>query len=212
MSARIEMTGMTFGSWFVVEYAGRRTWMCRCNCGRTANVDGKSLRRGHSISCRPCSSTFRPAARTHGARQTRLYNIWCGMKRRCLNETDAAYPRYGGRGIVICDDWLTFKPFSDWALANGYADNLTIDRRDNDKGYSPENCRWATYREQNRNYSRVRYVEFKGERVAVIDLAERFGIKPYTLRQRLFRRGWSVEKAIAFRVIRANIDNQEARA
>lgn len=134
------------------------------------------------------------------------------MLRRCGTKTDIAYPRYGGRGIQVCEEWQRdFSAFRDWSEAHGYAASLSIDRRDNDLGYSPSNCRWATAKEQNRNYSRVRMVEFEGKRVAVIDLAERFGIKPYTLRQRLFRMNWPLEKALAksaltFSVERRNID------
>jgi hypothetical protein len=135
---------------------------------------------------------------THGGRRTRLYNIWRGMKRRCFTPTDIAYPRYGGRGITVCAEWAkSYEVFRCWALANDYADDLTLDRKDNDLGYFPDNCRWATYAQQNRNYSRVRFVNFEGERVALIDLAERFGIKPHTLRQRVFKYGMSVVEALS---------------
>ncbi len=98
--------------------------------------------------------------------------------------------------ITIDESWDAFDSFYQWAVTSGYRDDLTLDRKNNDGPYSPANCRWATYREQNRNYSRVVYVEYEGLRVPLIDLAERFGLNPYTVRQRIQRYGWTVEQAI----------------
>ena len=87
----------------------------------------------------------------HGMTHERIYQIWCDMKQGCLNPKIKHYKDYGGRGITICEEWMTFKPFYDWAMANGYSEKLTIDRINNDKGYYPNNCRWATPRQQVHN-------------------------------------------------------------
>lgn len=87
----------------------------------------------------------------HGMSHTRLYRIWADMKTRCLNPNHKWFSHYGGRGINVCDDWTSFEPFMAWALNNGYSDALTLDRIDNDRGYEPSNCRWATQQEQSLN-------------------------------------------------------------
>lgn len=192
----IDLAGKRFGKWTVLSHRSGQKWLCRCECGAELERDGASLRHGRSRSCLPCARLEHSGVRTHGQSRKRLHRIWCGMRGRCNNQRSPVYPRYGGRGIAICAEWDSFVSFSDWAMANGYGPKLTIDRRDNDGPYSPENCRWATQREQNRNYSRVRMVEYRGERLPVIELAERVGLKPYTLRQRLYRFGWDIEKAV----------------
>lgn len=208
MSEFINIAGQTYGEWTAVSYASNGKWACRCSCGALKTIEGASLRGSKSRSCQSCARRANPHRRTHGASGSKLYQVWLGMRRRCLNEGDGAYARYGGRGITVCAEWAnSFETFRQWAETAGYAVGLTLDRRNNDGPYSPDNCRWATYAQQNRNYSRTRMVEFEGKTVPVIDLAERFGIKPHTLRQRIFRYGWTVERAISFRVVKSNIDS-----
>ena len=131
----------------------RTRWVCRCECGSEVVVEAYSLKTGHTQSCGCFQREATSAAnRTHGKRKTRLYRIWVCMKTRCYQKSYHAYRHYGGRGITVCDEWLNnFQGFYDWANANGYSDELSIDRIDVNGCYSPQNCRWVTMAEQNKN-------------------------------------------------------------
>ena len=149
----IDLTGKTFGFWTVLEYAGNSRWKCKCRCGTVANVDGYCLRNGGTKSC-GCYQKIANGndKRTHGGTGTRLYRIFHKMKERCYRESNDNYRYYGGRGIPVCDEWLNdFQAFQEWALQNGYRDDLTIDRIDYNGNYEPANCRWITIQEQQKN-------------------------------------------------------------
>ena len=202
MTKRIDMTGRRFGRWLVKSYAGKQKWNCQCDCGTEKAVDGRSLRRGISNGCIKCHPA-RSSRKTHGEAKTRLHNIWLKMRGRCANPTDPAYPRYGGRGIKVCEEWeASYERFAEWARSNGYQGDLTIDRIDNDGNYKPSNCRWASYAEQNRNYGRNRPVNYRGRSVLVCDLAEEVGLPQDILKNRIFRYGWSVEEAVSTPVLK----------
>jgi len=121
----------------------------------------------------------------HGMSQTRLYRIWDDIRGRTLRPGNTYFHNYGGRGITLFEPWKQFVPFMEWALANGYTDQLSIDRMDNDGPYSPENCRWVTKKEQDRNKRSNVWINYEGERICQTDLAARLGVHHSTIYYRL---------------------------
>ncbi len=158
MSRKIKnLAGQIFGRLSVIEEVGRdkqhnALWLCKCSCGNYKTTASNYLTRGQTKSC---GCLNKEIITKHGEWGTRIHNIWKGMRQRCNNPNHKYHPRYGGRGISVCDEWDEYLLFRDWALSNGYADNLTIDRIDNDKGYSPDNCQWLTRAENTRRAIKI---------------------------------------------------------
>lgn len=141
---------------------GRKSakWLCACDCGNTVSVIARSLVTGHTKSCGCLMREVNSRQATkHGREGTRLYVVWINMKQRCENPNNSRFADYGGRGITVCDEWKDFESFAAWADASGYDANAkrgacTIDRIDNNKGYSPTNCRWTDMKQQRVNQRR----------------------------------------------------------
>lgn len=199
MSKRLDLTGQRFGLLTVISFSGiaersRTLWHCVCDCGNPINMVGKNLKSGNTRSCGCLKrSIISKRMKVHGKSATPEFRIWCGMRKRCNNKNAQNYQRYGAKGITICDSWHSFQNFlRDMGLRP--SDKHTIERIDNTKGYSPDNCTWATIAEQNRNTSRNRYIEFAGRRQCLSDWATELGTRNRVIAYRIRR--WGVERAL----------------
>lgn len=174
---------------------GRRTFLlCRCDCGNELEVRRDRLYSGNTQSC---GCLCRDRNTKHGGTHTRLHRIWAGMKQRCYDVNATGYQNYGGRGVQVCDEWLSdFVAFRNWAMQSGYYDGLSIERKDTSGNYCPENCRWATAKEQANNRRSNVIITHNGISLTEKQWAERLGISYYTLHGRIKNRGWSVDRAL----------------
>lgn len=203
-----DMVGKTFGFLKVISRAEDRVssgrqetmWLCECKCGNRKEVRGTSLRNGNTVSCgcyRNEASGVRMTKRAkHGFGGTRIYKIWQLMISRCEDEHNRSYKNYGARGITVCDEWHDVATFAEWAYGNGYADELTIERVDNSCGYSPDNCVWADRIVQNNHTSRNHLITYDGRTQTLAQWSRELDIPYSTLKTRLNRGGWSVERAL----------------
>lgn len=202
MSKLIDLTEQRFGMLTVKEFAGlnkhkQAKWKCLCDCGNTKVIASNNLRRGLIVSC-GCykDENSKHIHVTHGHSKTRLYKIWQGIKRRCYNSNEIRYKNYGGKGIKMFEEWKNdFSIFEEWALNNGYEDDLTIDRIDLSKDYDPSNCRWATIEQQANNKSNNVFVEVNGITHTLGEWAKIVGV-PYRTIYNRYSRGERGEKLI----------------
>lgn len=176
---------------------GRIWWLCRCACGTEKQVRQDHMRSQRVISC-GCHQKRRTSevSKIHGMKNTRIYTCWRNMKTRCYNPNFIGFDRYGGRGIRVCEEWQEFLPFYEWAMANGYKDDLSIDRIDNDGNYCPQNCRWATTKGQALNRSSNCLIEYKGVRRHISEWDKMIGSKKSGRVRARLNAGWSIEEAV----------------
>lgn len=174
--------------------------LCQCECGTIKYIERSCLINNRIKSCgciRLFTSYKNLDTSTHGLSNTRIYKIWKGIKNRCLNKKTPSYRNWGGRGITICDEWKNdFLPFYNWSMSHGYSDELSIDRINNNGNYEPNNCRWATRKEQNRNTRQNTFYTYKGETHCLKEWSEKLNFSYKLLQQRIKRDGLSFEEAI----------------
>jgi hypothetical protein len=195
-AARTEdLLGRVFGRLTVVEKVGYRRWRSTCSCGGTAISKAQNLVSGKAKSCgclaRELAANLK---RTHGASDTRAHNTWNGIIQRCTNPNNPHFRNYGGRGIAICDDWLEFANFlRDMGQP---PKGCSIERVDNNAGYSKQNCIWADRTTQQRNRRVVQMVELHGEKRCLSEWAEIYGLPQSLVLSRVHALKWSLEEAL----------------
>lgn len=198
----IDLTGRRFGRLTVLHRGeshispkGTKSvrWVCLCDCGKHTTVLGANLRHGRQVSC-GCYKIDHPQNYKHGGCYTRLYGVWEGMKSRCCDEKNKRFSNYGGRGISICEEWLDFATFRDWALSSRYKKGLTIDRIDVDGNYEPSNCRWVTMKVQQNNRTNNHRIAHNGKTLTLSEWADECQINRDTFKRRIAL-GWSMERA-----------------
>jgi hypothetical protein len=192
---RKDISGFSFGLMKVLFYYDTHSkaarWLCECACGNFRVVNGTDLRKGKVKSCGCLKSK-------HGLSGSRIHRIWKNMMSRTLwiHKDGLNYRRYKARGITVCEEWQTFEPFYKWAMVSGYEDHLTIDRIDNDGPYSPENCRWATRKEQSNNLSTNKLITFEGKTQTQTQWEEEKNLPRGILHNRIHKGRWSIDAAM----------------
>jgi len=198
---RIDLTGKKYGKLTVIQLAvddigKKKKWLCMCECGNRVIVAGSNLRSGHSTQCKGCQlKAINLKKIKHNKAKSKLYGVWGGMKNRCENPNSKSYKDYGAKGIKVCDEWHEAKQFITWALKNGYAEGLEIDRRDVNGDYSPSNCRWVSRLQNANNKGNNRIFCINGRNMTMAEIARENGIK-YKLLHKHLNKGMSIEDAI----------------
>lgn len=201
----IDLTGEKFGRWTVLSFSHKEIiskthvyyfWNCRCECGTEKTILANTLRSGKSKNCGCLAKELSHKARKHGMSNTRLFSIWHSMIERCENPNTKGYRLYGARGISVCKEWHDSTTFFQWALSNGYADHLTIDRKDSNGNYEPTNCRWVDTKTQANNTSRNHYLTINGETKTVAQWGETNHIPYKLIYKRVNDLGWTFEKSV----------------
>lgn len=201
MGIFIDLTGKKYNKLTVLKRVKDKNkatmWLCKCDCGKKTIVSAGNLKNNHTTSC-GCYAIQKKKNKMqkqnpmykHGLYNTRINRIWNSMKKRCYLKTHQAYNNYGGRGILVCDEWLNkengFINFYNWSMKNGYKDDLSIDRINVNGNYEPNNCRWATREEQQNNKRNNRIIKYNGEEKTLTEWSKIYGINYNTLISRLY--------------------------
>lgn len=213
MRRNSDLSGQRFGRLTVLYKTdktkyGKALWHCKCDCGNFKDTISTSLKNGDVKSCGCLQKEVRKenalhldkVRLKHGMSDNRLYRIYNDMVSRCYRKSINGYENYGGRGIRVCDEWLGedgFKNFMSWSFANGYNEELTIDRLDSNGHYEPNNCKWSTRKEQANNTRATIFLEYGREKHSLTEWSEITGIRKGTLYTRM-RKGWSVGKILGY--------------
>lgn len=207
-----DLTGQKFNRLKVISFSHQKSkksfWNCVCDCGNNRIIRSDGLTTNHARSC-GCLNKEKAAKHvvamntTHGLSGSRIYNIYLKMLSRCNKQADPAYSEYGGRGIDVCNRWLSFENFLEDMRASYEKHarkfgprNTSIERIDNNKGYDPVNCRWATIQEQNFNRRTNHLVTYKGQTLPITKMALEHNVSPALVQNRVKKAGWSIERAI----------------
>lgn len=205
---KVDIVGKKFGRLMVIKFVPkperedyRRQWLCRCECGNLVQVNGSKLRSGHTRSC-GCleKEVIGNVNRKYMYSDLRLYRIWRAIQQRCSDRKGREYHNYGGRGILVCAEWADnnsgFERFYEWAMANGYQSDLTIDRTDVNLGYSPENCRWITNKRQQNNKRTNVYLSYNGETHTMKEWSDILGVTYSKIRYHIREKNRSITEFI----------------
>lgn len=195
------LAGNTYGLLTVLDehtktHDGKTLWTCKCKCGNITRVIARDLKNGNTQSC-GCLKLKTSNGKYNYKNSKRLYTIYYGIKARCYKTSSPKYKDYGARGIIMCNEWLnSFDSFCEWSLSNGYADNLSIDRIDNNGNYEPSNCRWATNTTQCTNTRATRFFTHNGKTQPMSHWAKELNMNPSSLRRKLINKGMTLEEVI----------------
>lgn len=200
------LEGEKFGRLFVVGIIGKKKrqnlWECVCDCGNKKNVVTNMLTSGK---VRSCGCLKKEVNKKHGESTSPEYSVWRSMKQRCFNPKNPEYKNYGARGVTVCKEW--FDSFDVFLSDMGYrpTPKHSLDRIDNNGNYESDNCRWATIKQQNSNKRQSVFINVFGEKLCLTEAANKYGVKPQTLKYRIFVRGDSPEKAVTVKKGERNV-------
>lgn len=198
----LDIKGKRFGKLIAIERVKnvkkKVSWKCLCDCGKETNVLTTNLTSNRIKSC-GCLKNQKLIERStkHNQRHTKLYEVWKTMKQRCSNPNHISYHNYGGRGIIVCDEWENnYQAFYEWSIKNGYKEGLSIDRINNDGNYEPSNCRWADRFTQNNNTRQNKPITINGVTKTIHQWANEYNIPVNLVRNRIYILHWDIVKAL----------------